>query len=578
MADKTVDLLSRARHLYQNGQKRQGALLIDEILLLDFCQQEAWEFLYEQYGLGQNFPDFQRAFTKKYYPDQLPKLAHFARKEPEEPKKRSFLGVLFGPVTSLVSWITRPFHSNGSQPAGTKNATSPVPPLASQVKANGTVKHEEPDTSPNPSQPNYSAHPGNQPESPTPVPYSPLSNHNGSGDTIRVVVVDDITETRESVIRSLSFESNIEVIGTANNGLNGLRLVREKQPDVVLMDVNMPDMDGITATSKIREANPTAQIIILTVQDDIDYMRKAMMAGARDFLTKPPMIDDLVSAVLRAGEIAVRERAKKAATVAPPVVIPTSDRGKIISVYSPKGGAGCTMLASNLAVALHNDETRVALIDGDLQYGDICVLFNEQGKNSVADLTPRAHELDPEVVEDVMLTHSTGIKILAAPRPERAEEVSGEQFGTLLRYLSKLYHYIIVDTGSTLNDVNIAAFDASDLLIVPITQDIPALGNLRKFMDLAPVLNISPRQLLLVMNQYDRRMNIDPQKVSQNFQHPIAAIIPADSRVVLPSINRGIPFMLQRDLHSRPVAKAMLELAGVVRQRLANLAEERIPA
>jgi len=91
-------------------------------------------------------------------------------------------------------------------------------------------------------------------------------------------------------------------------------------------------------------------------------------------------------------------------------------KGKIITVYSPKGGAGCTTLAVNLALTLNNGDTRVALIDGNFQFGDVAVFINEQGKNTVLDLASRAEELDPEIVEEVMVKHAaSGLHILAAP-------------------------------------------------------------------------------------------------------------------------------------------------------------------
>ncbi|RPH55974.1 MAG: response regulator, partial [Chloroflexi bacterium] len=126
----------------------------------------------------------------------------------------------------------------------------------------------------------------------------------------RVLVVDDIAETRENVRKLLQFEADIEVAGAARSGREAIQLTEELKPDVVLMDINMPDMDGITATEMIRQRNMVAQIIILSVQGDPNYMRRAMLAGARDFLTKPPMADELISAVRRAGEMARQERAK----------------------------------------------------------------------------------------------------------------------------------------------------------------------------------------------------------------------------------------------------------------------------
>ncbi len=131
-----------------------------------------------------------------------------------------------------------------------------------------------------------------------------------SGDKIRVLIVDDVADTRENVRKLLQFEADIDVVGAARSGKEGIQLSLELDPDVVLMDINMPDIDGIAATEAIRQKSPHIQVVILSVQGDQNYMRRAMLAGARDFLTKPPMGDELVSAVRRGGEMAHIERSK----------------------------------------------------------------------------------------------------------------------------------------------------------------------------------------------------------------------------------------------------------------------------
>ena len=121
-----------------------------------------------------------------------------------------------------------------------------------------------------------------------------------TGEKIRVMIVDDVSETRENVRKLLQFESDVDVVGVARTGKEAIQLSQDLNPDVVLMDINMPDMDGISATEAIRAKQPAVQVIILSVQGDQNYMRRAMLAGARDFLTKPPMGDELISAIRRA--------------------------------------------------------------------------------------------------------------------------------------------------------------------------------------------------------------------------------------------------------------------------------------
>jgi pilus assembly protein CpaE len=217
-----------------------------------------------------------------------------------------------------------------------------------------------------------------------------------NGDKIRVIIVDDVSETRENVRKLLQFESDVDVVGLARTGKEAIQITQELNPDVVLMDINMPDMDGISATEAIRSQQPAVQVVILSVQSDQNYMRKAMLAGARDFLTKPPMGDELISAIRRAGAMAQSERSKSI-QIQPVAASPNlgvlggynAPQGKIVTVYSPKGGTGCTTLAVNLAITLHNEDTRVALVDGNLQFGDVAAFVNEQGKNTIVDLAPR---------------------------------------------------------------------------------------------------------------------------------------------------------------------------------------------
>src|SRR5512134_3025562 len=133
-----------------------------------------------------------------------------------------------------------------------------------------------------------------------------------TGEKIRVMIVDDVSETRENVRKLLQFESDVDVVGLARTGKEAIQISQELNPDVVLMDINMPDMDGITATEAIRSRQPAVQVVILSVQSDQNYMRRAMLAGARDFLTKPPMGDELISAIRRAGSMAQTERSKSA--------------------------------------------------------------------------------------------------------------------------------------------------------------------------------------------------------------------------------------------------------------------------
>ena len=217
-------------------------------------------------------------------------------------------------------------------------------------------------------------------------------------DLIRVLIVDDIAETRENIRKLLQFESDVVVVGAARTGIEALEMARETEPEVVIMDINMPDMDGISATEAMLRDVPFAQIVMLSVQSDADYVRKAMRAGARDFIAKPPSGDELISTIRSLAAFA-KEQKDKLGQPAPQVMSavpgigytgPLRSQGKIITIYSAKGGVGCSMLATNIAVGLDTVDTPTVLVDAALQFGDIAVSLNLQAKTSFIDLASRA--------------------------------------------------------------------------------------------------------------------------------------------------------------------------------------------
>jgi pilus assembly protein CpaE len=397
---------------------------------------------------------------------------------------------------------------------------------------------------------------------------------------IRILVVDDIAETRENIRKLLQFESDVDVVGAARSGKEGIQLAFELDPDVVLMDINMPDIDGITATDTIRKKSPYIQVVILSVQSDQNYMRKAMLAGARDFLTKPPLGDELISAIRRAGEMAHAERAKGAqqqhvtttAAGAPASAgFAPMSKGKVITVYSPKGGTGCTTVAVNLALALNNEDTRAVLVDANLQFGDVAIFVNEQGKNTILELAPRVDELEKETVEDILIKHTpSGLRILAAPqRPEMADQVTTDQFTKVVQYMQNMFAYVVVDTSHILSDIVLSMLDISDAIVLLTTQEIPAIKNARLFLDLLHNMGLGKERVVFAMNKYDKRIGITPERVSENLKHEISVAIPLDERVVITAVNRGVPFMLENK--AQPVGRGILSLAESVRARLTVL-------
>ncbi len=392
---------------------------------------------------------------------------------------------------------------------------------------------------------------------------------------IRVLIVDDIAETRENIRKLLQFESDVVVVGAARTGLEAIEIARETEPDVVIMDINMPDMDGITATEELIKDVPFAQILMLSVNNDSDYVRRAMRAGARDFLAKPPSADELISTI-RTLAVFAHEQRDKLSQPLPSVVVqgPGGGRagsarleGKVMVVYSAKGGVGCSMLATNIAVGLDTADTPTVLVDAALQFGDVAVALNLQVKNSFIDLASRADELDAEFVDEVLLRHSTGLRVLAAPpRPEVADEVTAGQVRNVLQFLKRNFAYVVVDTSSNIDDITLAVLDVADLLITIATPEIPAIKDTRLLFDLLGVLEFPKERLFFVLNKMDKRSGISADAVSENLKCTVDAEIPLDERAITTSINRGSPILLSDK--GVPAAKSIFNILASIKERV----------
>jgi pilus assembly protein CpaE len=395
-------------------------------------------------------------------------------------------------------------------------------------------------------------------------------------NVIRVLIVDDIAETRENIRKLLQFESDVLVVGAARTGVEAIDLARETEPDVVIMDINMPDMDGISATEALLRDVPFAQIVMLSVNNDADYVRRAMRAGARDFLAKPPSGDELISTI-RTLSVMAHEQKEKIAAPVPQVMVqgpggrgftgPLRPQGKIIAVYSPKGGVGCTMMATNLAVGLDTADTPTVLVDASLQFGDIAVALNLQAKNTFVDLAARSEELDADYVADVLIHHESGLRVLAAPpRPEMADEIAATQVRNVLQFLKREFAYVVVDTSSNMDDITLAVLDTADLLVTIATPEIPSIKDTRLLFDLLGVLEFPKQRVFFVLNRMDRKSGITVEAVSENLKVSVDGEVPFDEKAVTTSINRGSPILLNDK--GQPVARSLLKILGDLKERL----------
>lgn len=119
---------------------------------------------------------------------------------------------------------------------------------------------------------------------------------------IRIVLADDHTVLRQALARVLNTRPDMEVVGEAATGKEAVRLAQDLLPDVVLMDITMPDGDGIAAASGLREMGLQTKVLILTVHDRDEYLFRALRAGAHGYILKETDLDELLTAVRTVSE------------------------------------------------------------------------------------------------------------------------------------------------------------------------------------------------------------------------------------------------------------------------------------
>jgi pilus assembly protein CpaE len=390
------------------------------------------------------------------------------------------------------------------------------------------------------------------------------SNH------IRILIVDDVAESRDNVEKLLRFEPDVEVVGKAERGQEGIDLAVQLTPDVVLMDINMPDMDGIQATMEITTRVPSAAVIMMSVQDEPDLLRRAMLAGAREFLSKPFSLDELIEAVRHVSRLA-RPVVQVAGTSQGPGTEHLTQTGprntKFLSVVSNKGGVGRSFLAVNLAVAIRRATKKdVILVDADLSFGDIGVLMNSGDVKTIVDIAPQVHSLDTDVMDDVLFTHASGVRmLLSPPNPQEAETITADHLRAALNVIQQMADYVIIDTRSGFDDTMLSIMDASERMLLVLTMEMTAIKDTTQFLEIASLLGYQKDRIELILNRANTYSGFTSRDIAENLGWSIGYEIPEDAQAVTHSVNEGTPLAASHPDHriSQEIRRLALSLVDL---------------
>jgi pilus assembly protein CpaE len=384
---------------------------------------------------------------------------------------------------------------------------------------------------------------------------------------IRVVIVDDVPEARDNVQKLLQFAGDVQVIGQGGTGREAIELARKLHPDVILMDVSMPEMDGISATQVITGQFPGVAVIMCSVQTDTDTLRRSLQAGARDFLFKPFGLDELSNSIRNAHQSSRAQMHATAGLAASTALMGQEEqaRAKMFAAFSPKGGVGRSTLITNLAVAtkLATDK-RVLLIDGNLPFGDLAVMMNLTTPKTIFELAANVNHLDADFVSEVLVAHSSGVRVLLAPpSPQDAEGITADQLRTIVGQLLPMFDFVFVDT----------LLDMADQVMLTLTMEMTAIKAAKQYLEVAELLGYPTEKTMLVLNRFTTQSQISVEDIETHLKGTIKGRIPDEPNLVLRSINEGVPLALS-DPDTR-YARAINNLASILTDGLVQAEEER---
>jgi len=382
-------------------------------------------------------------------------------------------------------------------------------------------------------------------------------------DQIRVLIVDDISETRDHLTKLLGFEKDVDVVGAAASGAQALEMAAKLLPDIVLMDINMPDMDGIAATELLAARVPNSAVVMMSVQGEADYLRRSMLAGAREFLVKPFSSDELAAAIRQVHSREQEKMGRMAVAAVERAPVTAREPGRVVAVFSPKGGVGRTTIAVNTAVAAALEPGHeVVLVDGSFQFGDVGVLLNLNPKNkSIADVVPELEVGgEPDSLDSFVITHSSGLRVLLAPpSPEMAELVTPSAIRRVLEILRARADLVVVDCSAAFSDSTLAILDTADVILTVLTLEITSIKNMRLFLEVAEQLGYPADKMELVLNRADSALGIRVADVEHSIGRKVDHTVVSDGRSVVYALNRGVPFFVSN--REAQVSQDVLRLA-----------------
>ncbi len=333
--------------------------------------------------------------------------------------------------------------------------------------------------------------------------------------------------------------------------------LRNASPELIFLDLGEDPVVGVRLAQFLADQDPARRFIATgPAMLSPELLLTAMRAGVSEYVPQPVTVEALRTAV----EGVVRRFGRAPAAGSP------RQPGQILAFFSPKGGSGSTTVATNLAIHLHRlTGKRTLLVDLDLELGEIALQLGVEPRFNFVDMIRNFHRMDAELLASFIERHDSGVHLLSAPyHPDKAEVVTGDQIGRILRFLKEHYDYVIVDTSKSFTPPTLATFEQADRIFLVTNVDLPSLRNIKRCLPLIErIVGTRDDAVRLVVNRHQPNNVITLEDIERTLGMKVYWTIANDYDAVIRSINTGIPIILNGTSKYAQDLKALgAEIAG----------------
>jgi pilus assembly protein CpaE len=368
-------------------------------------------------------------------------------------------------------------------------------------------------------------------------------------DAMRILVAVDRGLDVHEVENTVVSDGNVSVVGVINGLDEAWRALQDSSCDVLIVACQGYSERALVMIDAAVKQDPDRPLLVLAQGSSSGFVRRVLEAGAEDILMLPQTPDQVRFSVQKL----VARKSRKGDSG-------SSSQGRLVCVLGPKGGSGKTLVSANLGVALAEAGTSVAIVDLDLQFGDVALSLGLGPERTFYDLAHAGGTLDTQKVEAYMMVHSSGLRVLLAPtRPDQASSITVELVRDVYSALRSAYDVVIVDTPPGFTAEVIATIDAATDLVVVGMLDALSLKNTKLGLETLELMGCEPAMIRMVLNRAQSQVGITHNEVSRVLGRAPDVLVPS-AREIPRAVNEGAAITTSRP--SSEAAVAFRQLAG----------------